>query len=65
MMNQYAITWHNGKRSTFIGEKAKQSDLAFHIKTEGCIIIVPYAWYKDGTSRHFTNIFVGERSGTL
>lgn len=45
---QYTVDWTNGKRSQFTGEEPVEGKLAFHVNSEGCKILVPFAWYKDG-----------------
>ena len=53
-MNKFTIHWLNGKVSSFMGgepaegKKKKKKKKAFHIDSEGCKILIPYAWYKDG-----------------
>ena len=47
-MNKFTIHWLNGKVSSFMGGEPVEGKKAFHIESEGCKILVPYAWYKDG-----------------
>ena len=50
-MNKFTIHWLNGKVSSFMGgepAEGKKKKKAFHIDSEGCKILIPYAWYKDG-----------------
>lgn len=47
-MFKYFINFQNGGATSFVGEKAREGNKAFHINSEGCIILVPFAWYKDG-----------------
>jgi hypothetical protein len=47
-MNKFTIHWFNGKVSSFMGGEPVEGNKAFHIDSEGCKILVPYAWYKDG-----------------
>ena len=47
-MNKFTIHWLNGKVSSFMGEEPVEGKKAFHIESEGCKILVPYAWYKEG-----------------
>lgn len=47
-MNKFTIHWLNGKVSSFMGGEPVEGKKAFHIESEGCKILVPYVWYKDG-----------------
>lgn len=47
-MNKFTIHWLNGKVSSFMGGKPVEGNKAFHIDSEGCKILIPYAWYKEG-----------------
>ena len=47
-MNKFTIYWLNGKVSSFMGGEPVEGNKAFHIDSEGCKILVPYAWYKEG-----------------
>lgn len=47
-MYKYYIRYQNGGVCSFEGGQAKEGKKAFHIKSEKCTILVPYAWYKDG-----------------
>ena len=47
-MNKFTIHWLNGKISSFMGGESVEGKKAFHIESEGCRILVPYAWYKEG-----------------
>lgn len=47
-MNKFTIHWHNGKVSSFLGGEPVEGNKAFHIDSEGCKVLIPYAWYKDG-----------------
>lgn len=47
-MNKFTIHWLNGKVSSFMGGEPVEGKKAFHIESEGCKILVPYAWYKEG-----------------
>jgi len=47
-MNKFTIHWLNGKVSSFMGGEHAEGNKAFHIDSEGCKILIPYAWYKDG-----------------
>lgn len=47
-MNKFTIHWLNGKVSSFMGGEPVEGKKAFHIDSEGCKILVPYAWYKEG-----------------
>ena len=47
-MNKFTIHWLNGKVSSFMGGEPAEGNKAFHIDSEGCKILVPYAWYKEG-----------------
>ena len=47
-MNKFTIHWLNGKVSSFMGGEPVEGKKAFHIDSEGCKILIPYAWYKDG-----------------
>lgn len=47
-MNKFTIHWLNGKVSSFMGGEPVEGNKAFHIDSEGCKILVPYAWYKEG-----------------
>lgn len=47
-MFKYFIRYQNGGASSFVGDKAREGEKAFHIKTGKCTVLVPYAWYKDG-----------------
>lgn len=47
-MNKFTIHWINGKVSSFMGGEPVEGKKAFHIESEGCKILIPYAWYKDG-----------------
>lgn len=47
-MNKFTIHWLNGKVSSFMGGEPVEGNKAFHIDSEGCKILIPYAWYKDG-----------------
>lgn len=42
------IHWLNGKVSSFMGGEPAEGNKAFHIDSEGCKILIPYAWYKEG-----------------
>lgn len=48
VMNKFTIHWLNGKVSSFMGGEPAEGNKAFHIDSEGCKILIPYAWYKDG-----------------
>ena len=47
-MFKYFIHYQNGGASSFVGGKAREGKQAFHIKSEKCTVLVPYAWYKNG-----------------
>lgn len=47
-MNKFTIHWLNGKVSSFMGGEPAEGKKAFHIESEGCKILVPYAWYREG-----------------
>lgn len=47
-MNKFTIHWLNGKVSSFVGGEPVEGNKAFHIDSEGCKILIPYAWYKEG-----------------
>ncbi|AXY82603.1 hypothetical protein [Enterococcus faecium] len=47
-MNKFTIHWLNGKISSFMGGEPVEGKKAFHIESEGCKILIPYAWYKEG-----------------
>ena len=47
-MNKYTIPRLKGKVSSFMGGEPAEGNKAFHIDSEGCKILIPYAWYKEG-----------------
>ena len=47
-MNKFTIHWLKGNVSSFVGGEPAEGNKAFHIDSEGCKILIPYAWYKDG-----------------
>lgn len=48
MTHKYTIVWTNGKVSSFLGGEPKEGDKAFHVDSDGCRILIPYAWYRGG-----------------
>ena len=47
-MNKFTIHWLNVKVSSFMGGEPAEGNKTFHIDSEGCKILVPYAGYKEG-----------------
>lgn len=42
------VTWYNDTKTTWHADSYKEGDKALHVNVDGCDILIPWRFYKEG-----------------